>query len=190
MSHLTVRRALIWMLPLLLWGCGLRYEVRTDWDEAVDYRAFRTWDFPAEPQRDTAGVLDNALVRRRIENLLAARLEAEGLQRAPAGSAPDLRVRYWLGTRERVRVDQVGGSPFVHPWGPRWGGRWTTWHRDTVVREYTEGTIVIDLVDAARDELVWRAYLAGNLEPDRDRMYTDLAAALEQAFRDWPPPGR
>jgi hypothetical protein len=181
-------------LPLLLTalliglvGCATRYEVRADWDEATDFSVYRTWAFPADKPPDTAGMLDNTLVRRRIENLLAARLAAEGLTMAEAPARPDLVVRYWLGTRDRVRVDRVGASPFAHPWGPRWSGRWTTWHEETVVREYVEGVLVIDLVDARRDELVWRAYLAGALEPDRERLYTDLAAALDQAFQSYPP---
>jgi hypothetical protein len=181
--------AVLWStLALLAAGCATRYEVRTDWDETADYAALRSWTFAAVEPRDTANPLDNSLVRKRVDALLAKHLDAEGLTRAAEGAQADIAVRYWLGTRERRRIDRVAGSyHYWDPWGPRWVGRWAPFHDDVIVTNYTQGTVVVDLIDQRRNALVWRAYLVGTLSDDRKRTYESLDAALAQAFQGYPP---
>lgn len=187
-------RALL-LIPVLLAiaACAPRYDVRTDRDPAVDFSAYQTFAIPPRPKADTPDVLDNALVRKRLEGMFAKHLAARGLRLAPESDPADLVVRYWITTKAKTDVSttpaMVGpglygyGYPGPHPY---WGGRWGVMYQDVVVRDYTEGTLVLDLVDRVRDELVWRAYVVGTLSRERETMYELVDEALGRAFRELP----
>ena len=191
-----MRTLLTFPLLLMLAGCAARYDVRTDLDPAVDFSAYRTFAIPPRPKADTPDVLDNSLVRKRLEGMFAKHLSARGLVLAAEHDPADLLVRYWVTTEAKTDVDSVptvvGAGGWGHGYGgypgpyPYWGGRWGPMYQDVIVRNYTEGTLVLDLVDRARDELVWRAYVVGKLGRERETMYELVDEALGRAFRALP----
>jgi Domain of unknown function (DUF4136) len=188
----------ICLLPLLLAlaSCAARYDVRTDRDPAIDFSVYQTFAIPPRPKADTPDVLDNALVRKRLEGMFAKHLSARGLVLAPEADPADLLVRYWVTTEAKTDVSTVpaagvmmGPGPYGYGYPsayPYWGGRWGSMYQDVVVRNYTEGTLVLDLVDRAKDELVWRAYVVGTLSRERETMYELVDEALGRAFRELP----
>lgn len=190
-------RALLLLPLLLLTGCVPRYDVRTDHDPAIDFAAYKTFAIPPRPKPDTPDILDNSLVRKRLEGMFASHLGARGLVLAAEHDPADLLVRYWVTTEAKTDVTTLPSSPLIvapGPYGhghpgvyPYWGGRWGPMYQDVIVRDYTEGTLVLDLVDRTRDELVWRAYVVGTLSRERETMYELVDEALARAFLDFPP---
>ena len=69
-------------------------------------------------------------------------LAAKGLK--PADGKPDVWASYILGAQGKRDVD-------VYPSG------WRGWGTRRVVHKYTQGTLVLDLRDGAKNDLVWRA---------------------------------
>lgn len=195
-SVIAMRMLLLLSLSLTLASCATRYDVRTDLDPAIDFSAYKTFAIPPRPKAesaDTPDVLDNALVRKRLEGLFTKHLNARGLLPAAQHDAADLLVRYWVTTEAKTDVDTVPSvvGPSVYGYGypgphPYWGGRWGPMYQDVVVRNYTEGTLVLDLVDRARNELVWRAYIVGRLSRERETMYQLADEALGRAFQALP----
>jgi hypothetical protein len=186
-----MRLAILIPLVLSLAGCALRYDVKTDYDPAVDYAAFRTYALPPRERSDTPNEFDNSLVLKRIEGMVVRHLEARGLARAEPGAA-DLTVRFWLTAEKKTDISTVPASPFYGPWGapyphPYDYGRWGPMYNDVIVRNYVEGTLVLDLVDAKRNELVWRAYVVGTVSRDREAAFAALDEALVRALMDYPP---
>lgn len=185
-------RAVSLVLSLLtLAGCALRYDVKTDHDPAVDYGAFRSYALPPRERSDTPNEFDNSLTLKRIEAMVVRHLDARGLQRAEPGAA-DLTVRFWLTAEKKTDISTVPSSPFYGPWGAPYPygydyGRWGPMFNDVIVRNYVEGTLVLDLVDAKRDELVWRAYVVGTVSRDREEAFAALDEALLRALMDYPP---
>ena len=138
-------------------------------------------------------MLDNSLVRKRLEGLFAKHLNARGLLPAAEHDPADLLVRYWVTTEAKTDVSTVPAAfgPGMYGYGypgphPYWGGRWAPMYDEVIVRDYTEGTLVLDLVDRARDELVWRAYVVGKLGRERATMYEQLDEALGRALLELP----
>ena len=65
-------------------------------------------------------------------------------------------------------------------WGVSYGGGVTT-------VEYKEGTLILDLVESAKKQLVWRATIVGTLQ-DSAEQNTELGnKAIAKAFEDYPP---
>jgi hypothetical protein len=53
--------------------------------------------------------------------------------------------------------------------------------------EYREGTLITDLVDAAKKELVWRATMMANLENNAADNIELGKQAIAKAFENYPP---
>jgi hypothetical protein len=191
----AIRSTVLLAASLALAGCVAKYDVRTDVDPAIDFAQYRSFAIPPRPTADTPDILDNSLVRKRLERLFAQHLAERGLVHAPEQDPADLLVRYWVTTVQKTDITTVpaaGAMVAPYPYGaygypgPYWGGRWGSMYQDVIVRDYTEGTLVLDLVDRKRDELVWRAYVVGTLSHERETMYQLVDEALARAFKDFP----
>ena len=79
------------------------------------------------------------------------------------------------------------GGPHGRRWaGAGWGGvGWT----ETVVDQYEEGTLVIDLIDVAERRLVWRGSGTRRLsrDPQPDRLTQRVNEAVDEILAQFPP---
>ena len=89
------------------------------------------------------GGTDDGLAAVRIKRAVEAELLAKGLDKVEPNDA-DVLVAYHVVLQDKVRVDTYGYGYRYHPWGY------------TDVNYYTEGMLVIDLVDAKTRETAWR----------------------------------
>ena len=135
----------------------VRAETKSDYDKEYDFAKLKTFDFKPQarpPARDTHG--PNSLWNQRIRHDLTTDLNAKGFELTPTGN-PDFLVAYSMGAKQRADVRYVGyGFP---RWGwHRWG--WSGWGPDFDVWNipYTQSTLVVDIIDAHTNMLVWRGY--------------------------------
>jgi hypothetical protein len=165
------------VLAIMAGGCGPSLRVRTDFDRGVNFAKYRTYRLTEGKLVGSAVAMQNTLVKDRIDAALRSELASEGL--AQAGQDPDLLVRYAAGARTVRELESVGYpvGPYGGPYGPMYGDVW--------VEEVPQGMLVIDLVDARTDRLVWRAYCraegAGMGSADFIRR------AVSRAFDKYPP---
>jgi hypothetical protein len=159
-------KALLGAMALLAVAATARAETKSDYDKEYDFAKLKTFDFKQQarpPVRDTHG--PNSLWNRRIGDELARDLSADGFQRTTAGD-PDFLVAYSMGARERADVRYLGyGFP---RWGwHRWG--WAGWGPDFDVWRipYTQSTLVVDIIDARTNMLVWRGYDTDQIDIDK-----------------------
>jgi hypothetical protein len=167
----------------LMAGCATTVSVATDFDRAVDFSRFHTFSFVGG-HLTLNGIADegNTIVKDRIRNAVVAALGERGL--AEASDHPDLVVGYWAGARTRTEIE--GMPPYAPEMGPYWtGGWWGPGYTQWWTRTYDEGTLVIDLVDAASHRLVWRAYARTEIKPPVDDKR--VREIVERAFKDFPP---
>ena len=88
----------------------------------------------------------NDLLDKRVKGAVSSQLGAKGHKEDQA--SPSFLIAYHIGSEDKVSVTD---------WGYRYGpGPWGYYGRDIDVRQYTEGTLVIDFVDASTKQLVWR----------------------------------
>jgi hypothetical protein len=118
--------------------------------------------------------LNNDLVRKNLQANLRKQLTARGL--TETSERPDLNVRYTLGSGQRRDVD-------TYPAG--WRGR----RIRRVVTQTTEGTLTIDLRDAAKRELVWRV-IAVEEERNPSKIEDRLDEMVKKSIEKYPPKGK
>jgi hypothetical protein len=95
-----------------------------------------------------------------------------------AAERPDLRVfTHVVMTREQ-RIDTVG-----YGYGWRWGGG----IRTTTVTNIPVGTLIVDLVDTQRREMVWRGRATDTVGSDREERQEQMREAMDKLFANFPP---
>jgi hypothetical protein len=194
---MNIRFLFVWLaLGLLAAGCAGPSKVLTDFDPSAEFSAFRTFAFTGLTDQDQGGVLDNSLLRKRIEGMVGQQLTAKGLQQAGLDERPDLLVHFWVGKKDKQRVESTGVPAGAYGgrygWGPNYpygggygagagyGGGVTTY-------EYQEGTLIVDLVESSKKELVWRATIVGTLSGSQEENIKMAGTGVAKAFEDYPP---
>lgn len=147
-SPSVVRTLLAAAAVVLVVGCSST-TVSTDFDRQADFSQYRTFAWYEHGDDGRPREQPNQIVDGRIRRAIAQSLIDRGLTQAAPGSA-DLLVTYYVGLDRELRMYSTGyGYGYWYGWG---GYR-------TDVYEYVEGTLVVDLIDAAKDQLVWRGTL-------------------------------
>ena len=160
---MKVFRVLIFLTMMLAVGIAFGMNVKTDYDRAFDFHKLKTFAFREQKRPDGNLLQRNTLVDNRIREALRRDLEARGFRYQPDGQA-DFVIAYYARERERAEVEPIGyGMPYRWRWG--WGpGVWT--------RYYTQGSVVVDFIEPAGNQLIWRGRV------------TDTVNGLEQSDKE------
>jgi hypothetical protein len=149
---------------LLLGGCSAGMQVTQDWDPDADFSGYRTFGWmPEEEARPQSQQLFTARVTAAVENTLTEK----GLRLT--STDPDLLVA-WDAATEGKQSMTTHGTAYGGGYGRYrrgrggWGGGIST--STTTVNEWTEGTLIIDLIDTRMDELVYRGTGQAKLHED------------------------
>ena len=172
-------------LGLLAAGGCVGPQVLTDFDPSAEFSAFRTFAFAGLTDLDKGGVLDNSLMRKRIEEIVGQQLIAKGLRQVGVEDRPDLLVHFWVGVKDKQRVESTGVTGGGYGGGYGWrtgyyGGGVTTY-------EYQEGTLIVDLAESSKKELVWRATIVGILGASPEENLEVANKGVAKAFEAYPP---
>jgi hypothetical protein len=179
-----MRLVLLVPAALLLLGC-VPYTVKHDYDPGANFRAYKTFEWYATSRRakgqNSGG---SAIVDRRVQAAVIQQLKAQGFAEA-AGAEPDFLVTYYpIYKDRRYRTStQVGGG---------WRGRhfgYGVGTRFSEVRHYKEGTLVVEIVDGKRNELVWQSAAVGALSNlgDPEEAQEQVAKAVADMLAKFPP---
>jgi len=182
---LQYTNGMLMLLALGLWACT-SFNVQTDHDATADFSAFKTFAFAGLADVDKGGIYDNSLMQKRIETAVVRELTAKGLRQVALNEEADLHVHYWVNVQDKQRLESGGTSVGVaryrggYGWGAGYGGGVTT-------VEYKEGTLILDLVEPAQKQLVWRATIVGTLQESAEENTQLGNEAIAKAFKDYPP---
>lgn len=167
-------RTCVKLLPLLavLTVAAWAQKVQYDFDRSANFQAYRTYSWM--PQATTVDQLTDQSIRSAIDRELADK----GLVRVDQN--PDLLVGYQLTVREQQEIQTWGDAG----WGWRSPG-WAT----TTVTEVPVGSLVVDLYDPARQQLVFRTVGTKTLDTNAspEKREKNLDKALDKMFKHYPP---
>ncbi len=185
MKHWRPRAA---ATPIALFACATgcaTVAVSTDYDRSLDFGRYRTFAWLEEKQPLTGDVrLDNSLLHTRLREAVDEVLAAAGFEKTSSGK-PDFRVGYHLSVEQRIDVSTLESH---YGYGPGWN-RVGYGPPTTVVTEYEQGTLLIDVVDTSEDRLVWRGSAEGRVREsatpeEREARMREVVASV---LADFPP---
>lgn len=139
----------------LLAACST-VSVTTDYDPSASFAKYRTYRVASAKSGQSLGPFSEATLRASLRRELGAK----GITQVAGGKA-DLEVVRHAFQNQRVSVNQYTdwGYGYGGGWPYRYGyyGMWVGAPRTYVdVNRYTEGTLVLDFVDARTQRLVFR----------------------------------
>ena len=163
---MTMRGSLLLLGGLVLGGCSSGMQVSHDLNPDVDFSAYESFALLEEVQERPAS---QQLFAVRVKAALETVMQEKGLRLT--NSDPDLLVGWDAATEGKMSVSTYGTSYGGGYRGRyRWGGGWSTGYSTTSVNRWTEGTLVVEIVDARLEELVFtasaQAKLNENLSPE------------------------
>lgn len=161
------------LLALLMTGCSSPY--KADYEPDFDFSGYRSygWLEPNEPLADS--LAGNPLLRKRFTRAVSRVLQEKGFTLVDSNE-PDFLVSVHGTVQQRMRVNDsisVGYGYYSHH------GALAVRHMD--VSYYDEGTLIIDIVDSLRQELVWRGWVTQVVRDYKDPRQAEVA--VEKAVR-------
>jgi hypothetical protein len=162
---------------LLLVSCST-ISVNQDYDPAYDFSKLKTFGFI--PITEEAGI--DQLNATRLGDAIKANLNAKGYTLADQA---DFGIALFF-TKDTKTSIQSTGYGYGYGYGYRgYGGMGGS----TYVTQYEEGTLVIDFVDMAKQELVWRGVGTGALSdsPSVEERTANINNAVTQILAQFPP---
>jgi hypothetical protein len=129
---------------------------------------------PSDPMLDNS--ITNRALREDLENAFGAR----GYTRD--GAAPDFTIAYYASTKEKLDVRM---------WNYGYRGRWGGWHEPPgyVADPFTEGTVIVDVVDGRSHELLWRGRGVTRVSDDPDEYIRELRKVAKDIVDKFPKAG-
>ena len=156
--------------------------VHQDYDPSVDFSRYRSFDwFPGSRELSGDGQLEQ-----RIRTALGRELVTKGYVRA-GGAKPDFYVNYHVSVQQRLTTSGVNVGYGVGSYGS-WGGVGVGM-RTNPVRQYDEGTLIVDFIDGASRKLVWRGTGSKALprNPTPEQTTATIDTATREILKQFPP---
>jgi len=181
-------RACSLLALFLLASCASGPTIRSSMDESVHFDRFRTFDFLVPLGTDREGF--QTLISQQLVSSAERELLARGLTRTATN--PDLLISFRASLDQRLRITQSPGTS-AGSFNRHRRGFYNTWpsYQQTDIRQYTQGTLGIDVIDAARRQLIWEGVAISRVtQSTTDNLGPVLDDAVVDIFRDFPLPPR
>jgi hypothetical protein len=152
-------------------------DVHYNYDKGTNFSSYKTYQWVNLPTGAPDQLIDQA-IRRAVDSQLAQK----GLTRVEKDA--DLYIGYQTAVTQEKAVNLFGSGNRGFGWGG-WGTASVQGETSTI----QVGTLVVQLYDPARKQLIWRgdATRTIDLKKDPDKNYNNLQKAMAKLFKNYPP---
>jgi hypothetical protein len=162
---------------------ALAQKTSYDFDKTANFAGFKTY-----AQKDGTKV-GQQLIDDRIVAAIDTQMAAKGFTKTDAN--PDVFVIYHVAFDKQKDISTFssgyggGYGPYGYGWGGGWGGGTST----TQVRDILIGTLVIDVADAKKGQMVWRGMGTKEIDPQikPEKRDKNINNAVAKIFKNYPP---
>jgi hypothetical protein len=162
----------------------LAQKIHIDYDQEAAFGTYKTFQYKPTPEmsvQDSAPLMHDRLIAE-----LTRILDEGGLQQVDAD--PDLYVTYHTSEKEEMQLNTTsfgyGYGPSFY-WDPYWSGGGAAGSSTTTAQTYTRGTLVIDIWDAEKVELVWRGTASAVVPENPQKGEKLIQKTLKKMVRKW-----
>jgi len=151
------------------------FQVRSDYAETANFTSYKTYKIRIDDLKL------NDIDKDRVLNELSKQLQSKGLQ---SGENPDLIVN--VKANHKKITDINSGSPYgMYGWGGPFG--WGVGMSRTWSSNYNEGAIIVDLVDAKSQKLVWQGIGSGISVDSPKAKQRQIPEIVAEIMKNYPP---
>jgi len=157
-------------------------KVSYDYDKTASFGGYKTYAL-----KDGTKV-GQPLIDDRIVAALEAELAAKGLTKSDA--SPDLFVVYHVAFDKQKDISTYSsghGGYGAYGWG--YGGGWAGGSTTTQVRDILVGTLVVDMADAKKGQVIWRGMGVKEVDTQAkpEKRDKSINSAMTKIFKNYPP---
>ena len=188
--------AVVVMATLLISGCASAPRVFVDYDNSQSFDSYDSFAWISdEPMMVSGDRGPNPIVAERLKDAISSTLESKGYRFVKDARDADFVVAFTVGARDRMEIRE---RQVIDYYGPHW--RWgydyygVIYPRgfprtEVTTREYTEGSLAIDIFDTKRKSPVWHGSASKRLTRSELRgTSTDTTrSAVETILAGFPP---
>ncbi len=179
------------LVPALVFAMSLQaIDFRNDFDPDGQFTKYQTFSFVKGIELDKSGLLNQPGMTNRIMNLISGVLQAKAMNEVPSDQMYDLAVRYWVARQDKSEIQDLGlGDPYWDAWGGYpvfWNGPWAFDYDDFVVKNYSQRTLIVDLLERKSKQLIWRTYLKDDVQSGQSALAIEWKD-LNKAMVAYPP---
>lgn len=184
---MQISRVAVWTAAALaLTACGQSIEVRTMAAPGTGFAALHSFRvLPAPARRDGRPVtgaddpmINNSIANRALRDAIVRGFQGRGYSFSEL--SPGFEVAFYASAREKLDVTVWD---YGYPFHPRW--RFRVPPAQTIT-QYTEGSVVIDVIDPRTRELLWRGEGTARLSDNTSEDLKLLAKAAESIVAKFP----
>jgi Domain of unknown function (DUF4136) len=169
------------LCPLVLFACGgaQAQKIKVEYDKSVDFTKYKTYGI------DPVDNASRPMLQLAIQGAIEHDLNRLGLTKV--ASNPDLFVQMYGAIDNDFTTHYQ--DPIYGGYIPPYNSRVTLWHN--IPGTYTtvvipKGTLMVDLIDANKKQLVWRGVANQKLSDQRDEVLDQVNAAVKKMFLRYP----
>jgi hypothetical protein len=176
-------RAVAPLLLLLLAACATGPQVSSTESANAEFHRYRSFAFYEPLAMERGGYATPASERARA--VARREMEARGYRYDP--EAPDLWLNINAYLVERTNVSSMPTIDWAYYYSYRHGYVAVPFHTErTLVSEYREGTMNVDLVDVQRNRLVWEGVATGRAPRSQADRLARIDETMALIFRQFP----
>ena len=166
----------------VLAGTGSAFAAHSDFSKSFPLQTLKTFAFKPQQRISRDPLANNDIWANDVRQAITSDLASHGIMQATNGK-PDFYVAFYVGLRERYDVNSVGyGLPAFHRGFRRGWWGWPAGY-DVWAVPYTESTVIVDVIDAHTNQLVWRGYDTDTLNPkNTDKTLTKAVDSVLSRF--------
>ncbi len=174
-------------------GCATGFKADFDHDASNDFSGYQKFAWISEQPMKvsaTTGAV-NPLLQPRIMSAIEDALAAKGFRKVDDAKSADFILSFTVGSRDEIKVDSyptmsAGYAGYPGHWG--WGRSYYGYSTETSVRQYTKGTLAIDVFDVEERRPVWHGVATKAIhESDREDREGTIKAAVDAVLAGFPP---
>lgn len=177
------------VLVIGLAACASGPKIRVDGDPAANIPAYRTFAYFGSVATDKAGY--STILTGRLKAAATRELEARGYKYSE--SSPELLINFNVNVVDKTEVYSTPSTGVGYGYyGYRAGmyGAWAGYPRDIETRNYRQGTLSIDVVDAAKKALVWQGIAEARITTKmRENPGEAVDSIVTEILTSFPPRG-
>jgi len=164
---------------LICWGCGPQLQVYSDYDPSYDLKKYTTFNWGPKINIEAGNnpLYYNELNDKRIKGAVVQQLTSRGYKFDEGNS--DLVVHYHIIIEDQTVIVT---DPPGYDYGPYW------LRMQTNIRQYQEGTLILDVMDSGTNSLIWRGLATSvvDMHNSPDHAQALIKKAIDKIFKKFP----
>jgi len=158
-------------------------KAQVDFNPEIDFTQYKTFAYLGGTDKLVMLQLNPDLISDRVHRSVTRELTAKGLREVKPNENPDMVVRYWATSSKDADVSVVASVAIYEPFI---GSYWGFWYTTVTATSKREGTLLVDLIDPKKKDLVWRVYIIRTIT-NSDKVWKQAEEDFAKGFESYPP---